>query len=96
MKKTAVAIEEISKEGRKTMEGVNFLLKKAVDNAGDIEDLFTRLRDAGRNITGVIDMAVTGIKIPLIALISLILGLEAGLMHLLKREEKGGGEDVNQ
>jgi uncharacterized protein YoxC len=94
LKKTIRAVGELSTEGRKTVEVLNVLVKKTGDQAGDIEELVKRVKEVGLKATGMIEILLDNIKNPLIAILSMLLGIEFGMKRFIKKEKKGESEDV--
>lgn len=84
------ALEEFLIESRKTVEGLNYIVKRAGDQTGDIEELIKKFKETGLKATSLANMVLDHVKSPLISIISLLIGLEFGLNRLKK---KGGGED---
>lgn len=100
IKNTVKALEELARESKKTVESVNFILKKVEEGSGDIREVIARLKDAGAKIADTVEKVLSAISNPIINLISLILGITAGLKHLFRKDEKedvkGGGEDERE
>jgi uncharacterized protein YoxC len=94
LKRTIRAVEELSTESRKTVEVLNVLFKKTGDQAGDIEELVKRVKEVGLKATGIVEVLLDSIKNPLIAILSMLLGIEFGMKRLIKKEKKGDSEDV--
>lgn len=93
LKRTVRSFEELSAESRQTVEVVNFILKKAGDQADEVEELVKRLKEVGLKVTGLADLVVDNIKSPLITLLSVILGFEYGVKHFVKSKKEGGSTD---
>lgn len=100
IKNTVKALEELARESKKTVESVNFILKKVEEGSGDIREVIARLKDAGAKIADTVEAVLSAIRSPIINLISLILGITAGLKRLFRKDEeedvKGGGEDERE
>ncbi|MEK7679481.1 MAG: DUF948 domain-containing protein [Deltaproteobacteria bacterium] len=101
LKNTVRAIEELARESKKTVESLNFILKKVEEGSGDIREVIARLKDAGAKIADTVEKVLSAISGPIINLISLIFGLTAGFKHLSRKDEKekdvkGGGEDERE
>lgn len=101
MRRTVKAMEDLSVEGRKTVEGVNGILRRTGEHAGEVEDVVKRLREVGLKYTALADLVADSIRSPLITLLSALVGVEFGLKHLIRKEsketketDKGGEEDV--
>jgi uncharacterized protein YoxC len=94
LKRTIRAVEELSTESRKTIEVLNVLFKKTGDHAGDIDELVKRVKEVGLKATGIAEVLLDSIKNPLIAILSMLLGIEFGMKRLVKKEKKGDSEDV--
>lgn len=94
LKRTIRAVEELSTESKKTVEVFNVFWKKTGDHAGNLDELVKRVKDVGLKATGIADVLLDGIKNPLIAILSMLLGIEFGMKRLVKKEKKGGSEDV--
>ncbi|MFQ5464534.1 MAG: hypothetical protein ACE5EI_01265 [Thermodesulfobacteriota bacterium] len=96
IKRTARSVEELTTEGRKTVEVVGKLAKRTEEQAEDFEDLFKRFRELGRKAMGLADMVLDNVKSPLITILSLLLGVEFGLRQLLKLKKKQKGGSTNE
>ncbi len=94
LKRTIRAVGELSKESKKTVEVLTVLCKKTGDNIGDIEELVKRVKEVGLKATGIAEILLDNIKNPLIAILSMLLGVEFGMKRLIKKDKKGGSEDV--
>ncbi len=94
LKRTIRAVGELSTESRKTVEVLNVLVKKTGDQAGDIEELVKRVKEVGLKATGIVEILLDNIKNPLIAILSMLLGIEFGMKRFIKKEKKGDSEDV--
>ncbi len=70
------------------------LFKKTDDQAGNIEELVKKINVVGLKATGIAEILLDNIKSPLIAILSMLLGVEFGMEHLVKKEKKGGNDDV--
>lgn len=96
LKRTIKAVEELTVESRKTAESLNYLLKKAAEEVEDLDELVKNVKNAGLKVTGAVDMVMDQVKSPLVTVLSLILGVEKGLMRFFRKDTKGGVEDDNQ
>jgi len=93
IKRTAKAVEDLTIESKKTVEGVNVLVNKLTEQAGDLDELVKRIKEVGLKMTSVADLVVEHIKSPVITVVSLILGTRRALKRLLRREKSKGGDD---
>ena len=84
------ALEELSAESRKSVQTLNTLLKRAGDQAGDIEEVVKKVKEVSLKAANLAELVVDNIKSPLITVLSLILGFRFGFKRLLKRDKKGG------
>lgn len=96
IKRTVRSVEELSLEGKKTIETLNTALRKTGEGVGDLEEILKKIREAGLKLVTVLEIFVDNIKSPLATLVGFILGVQYGLKHLLKKKEKGGESDVNR
>lgn len=96
LKRTFQALEELTAEGRRTIESVNVIVQKAGDQLSDVEELVTKVKDVGLKVTGLAEMVVDNVRSPLIGIISFFFGAEEGFKRLFKRCKKGGGDDGDQ
>ena len=94
LKKAMKSVEELTTEGKKTAEVLTSLFNKTNDQAGNIEELVKKINVVGLKATGIAEILLDNIKSPLIAILSMLLGVEFGMKHLVKKEKKGGDEDV--
>ena len=99
IKKTARSVEDLTSESKKSLEILNNLLKTTGDKAGELDALFKRLRELSTRLSTTAEIIGSGIKGPLITLISLIIGLQYGFKYFMNhaekdKEEKEGGDDV--
>ncbi|HLC18688.1 MAG TPA: hypothetical protein VJM57_06725 [Thermodesulfobacteriota bacterium] len=94
MRKTVRAVEELSSESKKSIELLNSILKRAGDQADDVEEVLKKVKEVGLKVIGLAELVVDNIKSPLITLLSLFLGFEFGFKRLIKRDKKGGEGDV--
>ncbi len=94
LKRTIRAVGELSTESRKAVEVLTVLCKKTGDQVGDIEELVKRIKIVGLKATGIAEILLDNIKNPLIAILSMLLGIEFGMKRFIKKDEKGGSEDV--
>ncbi len=96
-KRTIKAFEDLTLESKRTVEHVNHIMKRAGDRAGDIDDLVKKATDVSHKVVGLADSVVDTVKIPLITLLSTIIGAEHGFRRFFIKEKKeGGGDDVNR
>jgi len=100
-KRTIRAVEDLTVESKRTVESVNHILKRAGDRGEDIDDLVNKATEVSKKIVGLADSVVDALKIPLITLLSTIIGAEHGLRRFFikdkeekKEEEHGGSGDV--
>ncbi|MBI5643718.1 MAG: DUF948 domain-containing protein [Deltaproteobacteria bacterium] len=96
LKRTFQAVEELTVEGKRTVEGVNVIVRKAGDQLGDIEELVIKVKDVGLKATNLGELIIDTVRNPLISIISIFFGAEEGFKRFFNREKKGGGEDGNQ
>ncbi|HAO93974.1 MAG: hypothetical protein A2X99_01660 [Deltaproteobacteria bacterium GWB2_55_19] len=96
LKRTFQALEELTAEGRRTIESVNVIVQKAGDQLSDVEELVTKVKDVGLKVTGLAEMVVDNVRSPLIGIISFFFGAEEGFKRFFKRGKKGGGDDGDQ
>ena len=96
LKRTIKAVEDLTIESRKTAENLNCLLKKAAEEVEDLDELVKNVKNVGLKVTGAVDLVMDQVKSPLVTVLSLILGVEKGLMRFLRKDTKGGVEDDNQ
>lgn len=92
-KRTIKAVEDLTLEGKKAVENVNFIVKKAGDRAEDIDELVKEAADVGKKVVGLADSVVDSVKIPIITLISTVIGAEHGFRSFFRRDKKEGGSD---
>lgn len=100
-KRTIRAFEDLTLESKRTVESVNKILERAGDRAEDLDDLVKQATDVSKKVVGIADSVVDALKIPLITLLSTIIGAEHGLRRFFikdkeKKGEEGGGDDVNR
>ncbi len=96
-KRTIKAFEDLTLESKKTVETVNLIMNKAGERAEDLDDLVKKATDVSKKVVGLADSVVDTLKIPLITLLSTIIGAEHGLRRFFIKEKKeGGGDDVNR
>lgn len=96
MKKTIKALEDLTLESKKTVEGVNALVQRAGSQAGDLEMLLDKYKDIGNKVADIGNVVVDNIKSPIVTVISMLFGAEQGFKRFFSREHKGGGEDGKQ
>ncbi|MBI5827612.1 MAG: DUF948 domain-containing protein [Deltaproteobacteria bacterium] len=97
IKKTVKAVEDLTVESRKTVEGVNSLVNKLNSQAGDLDELVKRVKEVGLKMTAVAELVVDNIRSPVITVLSLLLGARRALKRLLRhRSNKGGDDDGNR
>lgn len=92
-RKTIRAVEELTLESKKTVENLNFIIKKAGEQAGGVEDVVIKLTEVGNKLAVLANLVVETIKNPLITALSMFLGIEYGLKKFFKKDEKGGGDN---
>lgn len=93
IKKTIKAVEDLTVESRKTVEGVNSLVNKLSLQAGDLDELVKRVKDVGLKTTAVVELVVDNIRSPVITVLSLLMGTRRALKRLLRRDRNKGGDD---
>lgn len=93
LRNTAKAVEEFSQKGKEAMEDVNLLVKKLNGQAEDIGGVVKKVTDVGLKAVHLADIVVNQLKGPIIALTSIIAGIEFGLKHFKKKE---GDKDVRK
>ncbi len=97
LKRTFKAVEDLTLEARKTVEIMNIIGEKAKDQAADIEELLARVKELGIKVTGLGELLVDNVKLPLISFLSFLFGAEEGLRRFFRRDaEKKGGEKDEQ
>lgn len=92
-RKTIKAVEDLTVEGRKTVEGVNSLVNKLSSQAGDLDELVKRVKEVGLKTAAVAELVVDNIRSPVITVLSLLLGTRRALKRLLRRDRNKGGDD---
>ncbi|MBI5588280.1 MAG: DUF948 domain-containing protein [Deltaproteobacteria bacterium] len=99
-KRTIKAFEDLTLESKRTVESVNQIIKKAGERAEDIDDVVKQATEVSRKVVGLADSVVDTVKLPLITLISTVIGAEHGFRSFFRRrkeeKEEGGGDDVNR
>ena len=96
-KRAIKAIEDLTLETKRAVENVNLIIKKASDRAEDIDDVVKQATEVSRKVVGLADSVVDTVKLPLITLISTVIGAEHGFRKFFIKEKKeGGGDDVNR
>jgi len=99
LKRTVRSFEELSTESKKSLGILNNLLEKTGEHTGEVEEIFERVKNIGLKIINTAEFFVENIKSPLVTILSLLLGIQFGLKHFLKHEEKdekdGGEKDVD-
>lgn len=93
IKKTIKAVEDLTIESRKTVEGVNSLVNRLNSQAGDLDELVKRVKEVGLKMTAVAELVVDNIRSPVITVLSLLLGTRRALKRLLRRDRNKGGDD---
>ncbi|MBI5902441.1 MAG: DUF948 domain-containing protein [Deltaproteobacteria bacterium] len=93
IRKTVKAVEDLTVESRKTVEGVNSLVNKLNSQAGDLDELVKRVKEVGLKMTAVVELVVDNIRSPVITVLSLLLGTRRALKRLLRRDRNKGGDD---
>ncbi len=93
IKKTIKAVEDLTVESRKTVEGVNSLVNRLNSQAGDLDELVKRVKEVGLKMTAVAELVVDNIRSPVITVLSLLLGTRRALKRLLRRDRNKGGDD---
>ena len=97
-KRTIKAFEDLTLESKKTVETVNLIMNRAGERAEDLDDLVKKATDVSKKVVGLADSVVDTLKIPVITLLSTIIGAEHGLRRFFikDKKEEGGGDDVNR
>ncbi|MFQ5441366.1 MAG: hypothetical protein ACE5EB_01425 [Thermodesulfobacteriota bacterium] len=101
LKRTVKSFEELSTESKKSLGMLNNLLAKTGEHTGEVEEIFERVKHLGLKIINTAEFFVENIKSPLVTILSLVLGVQFGLKHFLRKEEKeedekdGGEKDVD-
>lgn len=93
IKKTVKAVEDLTVESRKTVEGVNSLVSRLNSQAGDLDELVKRVKEVGLKTTAIAELVVDNIRSPVITVLSLLLGTRRALKRLLRRDRNKGGDD---
>lgn len=97
IKRTVKAVEELTIESKKTVQGVNILVNKLNEQAGDLDELVKRVKEVGLKMVSVADLVTDHIKSPVITIVSLLIGTRRALKRLLRhKRNKGGDDDGNQ
>ncbi|OGQ59029.1 MAG: hypothetical protein A3J24_08440 [Deltaproteobacteria bacterium RIFCSPLOWO2_02_FULL_53_8] len=99
VKKTANAMEELSIEGKKSVEHLNVILAVAGKEADEIKEVIERLKGTGLLAADLADSILENLKGPAVSIISLIFGAEAFLKCFLAQrrgENEGGTKDDKQ
>lgn len=92
LKRTIKAAEDLALEGKKTVEEVNFILKRAAEQVDDIGELTRSVKDVGLKVTGLADLVLDNVKSPIINVISFIFGVEEGFKRFFQRKKGGDGD----
>lgn len=93
LKRTIKAVEDLTVESRRTVEGVNVIVKKIGEQTQDVDELVKSVKDVGFKVTGLANLIVDNIKSPVISLLSFIFGAEEGFKRFFRRDKKGGNGD---
>lgn len=93
LRKTAKAMEEFSQDGKEVFKDISLLLKKVNNQSEDAAQVIKKITDVGLKAAYLVDMVLTQVRGPIIAIASIITGIEFGFKHLIKR---GGNKDVGQ
>ncbi len=93
IKKTARSVEDLTGQGKKTVDALNDLIKKTSDRAGEVEVLVKRLKDLSTRLSTTAEFITLNIKTPLLTLLSLIIGFQYGLRQFMKSAQDGGSEE---
>lgn len=100
LRNTLREAEEFLAEGKKTLAGLNGLVGKVNDASGDIGELSARLRDTGTKAIDLVDAVIDRLRSPILALISVIAGLDFGFKHCKQKagdkQEGGGNNDTHE
>jgi len=98
IKRTAAALEALSKAGKQTTDNLNLILRVVGEEATEIKEVVDRLRGTGLKASDLADTVLDNLKGPAIAIIGLLFGAEAFLKRLLAKkcgEDDGGTKDEN-
>ncbi len=96
-KRTIKAFEDLTLESKKTVETVNHIMNRVGERGEDLDDLVKKATEVSKKVVGLADSVVDTLKIPLITLLSTIIGAEHGLRRFFIKEKKeGGGDDGNR
>lgn len=95
LKKTIKAFEDLTEEGRKTVEALNSIVKGAGAHTGDLDEVVKSVKNVVLKLTDLMAMLIDNVRSPLITIISLIFGVEKGFKRFFSRDKKGGGGDGN-
>lgn len=96
LKRTIRSVEELTVEGRKTVESVNLLAGKVREQSDDIEGLVDRFKEVGNSAAGLAEVIIENIRTPIITIFALIFGAEFGLKQFLSRQCKGEEESTEE
>ena len=99
IKRAARAVEDVSVEGKKALEGLNVVIGREVEASKDILGLIKGFSNAGMNALGFLESISEGLKGPFISILSVALGLEEAFKSFLKgnkEKDEGGGDHDNQ
>lgn len=93
LRRTVRSMEELSNEGRKTVEAVNVIAERVGDQTEDIDEMVQRFKGVGEKTADLADMVLDNLRGPLITILSLILGFEFGLKHISKHKKKDADKE---
>lgn len=99
IKRTAAEMERLSKEGTRTAENLNLILRTVGEEAAEIKEVIERLRGTGLKASDLADTVLDNLKGPVIAIIGLLFGAEAFIKRLLAtrcKDDDGGTKDDKQ
>ncbi|MBI5885410.1 MAG: DUF948 domain-containing protein [Deltaproteobacteria bacterium] len=99
IKRTAAEMERLSKEGTKTAENLNLILRTVGEEAAEIKEVIERLRGTGLKASDLADTVLDNLKGPVIAIIGLLFGAEAFIKRLFAarcKDDDGGTKDDKQ
>lgn len=93
LKRTIKAVEELTIESKRTVEGINTIVRTIEGHTEDVGELVKGVKDVGLKATGLANAVVDGVRSPIISFISFLFGAEEGFKRFFKRDPKGGGSD---
>ncbi len=96
VKKTARSVEDLTGQGRKTLDTLNALLKKTGESAGELDALVKRLKDLSTRLSTMSELISLNVRSPLATLLSLVIGFQYGLKYFIKSCEDRDKKDGNK